>query len=240
MATANTALNRPRGPALISPQAPPPTTHATFCAPLFSSQSIYSVKTHRRYRVRESLSSRCINMHTHSSWCISLCLSLATCFIDSNRQHEDRIRIVWLIVAYLWVVGCCECLHGSWRQFVRIIGTVRWMEHPSAVTLIYTTVCCVLSSLIVCHRIDLRMLCCCVYILRRVVGMQRSIAPHTMHYHLIAYLHMSAIVNDQSALATIYVSACASDATCDLLSYTLLWWRLLLLYTSSIAALEQK
>ncbi len=36
MATANTALNRPRGPALIPPQAPPPNhTHATFCAPLF-------------------------------------------------------------------------------------------------------------------------------------------------------------------------------------------------------------
>ena len=40
MATANTALNRPRGPALIPPQTPPgtttqPPTHATFCAPLF-------------------------------------------------------------------------------------------------------------------------------------------------------------------------------------------------------------
>ena len=38
MATANMALNRPRGPALIPPQAPPGTTtqpHATFCAPLF-------------------------------------------------------------------------------------------------------------------------------------------------------------------------------------------------------------
>ena len=38
MSTANMALNRPRGPALIPPQAPPGTTtqpHATFCAPLF-------------------------------------------------------------------------------------------------------------------------------------------------------------------------------------------------------------
>ncbi len=36
MATANTALNRPRGPSLIPPQAPPPNhTHATFCAPPF-------------------------------------------------------------------------------------------------------------------------------------------------------------------------------------------------------------
>ncbi len=40
MATANKALNRPRGPALIPPQTPPgtntqPPTQATFCAPLF-------------------------------------------------------------------------------------------------------------------------------------------------------------------------------------------------------------
>ena len=48
MATANMALNRPRGPALIPPQAPPGTTtqpHATFCAPLFIKKHISASNT---------------------------------------------------------------------------------------------------------------------------------------------------------------------------------------------------
>ena len=52
MATANTALNRPRGPALIPPQTPPGTTtqppkHATFCAPLFIHMLENNVQYHQ-------------------------------------------------------------------------------------------------------------------------------------------------------------------------------------------------
>ena len=47
MATANTALNRPRGPALIPPQAPPPqaplSNHACHIlrAPVYSMNTLY-------------------------------------------------------------------------------------------------------------------------------------------------------------------------------------------------------
>ena len=99
MATAsNTALNRPRGPALIPPKTPPgtttqPPTHATFCAPLFICSvhiKIYT-KNSKSAKLLPTMLVYCIRSIINTNTNSTASLLLLTSFFAADNHGKPNL-----------------------------------------------------------------------------------------------------------------------------------------------------